>query len=294
MRVEAVVKHKDVDKEVLIGKTRPLAFIAGPCLAESKDQCLTIANFLKELADRKNYPFIFKASYDKANRSAASSFRGIGVEEGLEILEDVKDEVGVLTTTDVHLPGDVSWAARSVDLLQIPAFLCRQNDLLEKAARSGKPVNIKKGQFLSPTAAFNIAEKFSSYGCDNFMLTERGTTFGYGDLIVDMRSLPIMSVTGYCPVVFDATHSVQKPAGAEGQSGGDSKMAPVLARAAVATGYVDAVFMEVYMDGTHPKSDADNSIPLSKVESLWGDLVMIHDISKKSLYREESGKESKL
>lgn len=261
---------------VPVGGPAPF-FILGPCALESESFAWEMARSLKEIADRTGIHFIFKASFDKANRTSISSFRGPGVEEGCRILGEIGRELGVPVTTDIHNESQAEIAAAHIDLLQIPAFLCRQTDLLEAAAKTGRAVNVKKGQFLAPLDTVNIANKLRSFGCEKFLLTERGTTFGYNNLVVDMRSLYWMREEGL-PVIFDATHSVQRPGGLGGATGGDGVLAPVLARAAVATG-VEGVFMEVHSDPANAMSDGPNQIPLEFIEDLLVKLISIHHAS---------------
>lgn len=249
-------------------------FILGPCALESEDFAWEMARALKEIAERTGIQFVFKASYDKANRTSVDSFRGPGVEEGCRILGEIKKELGIPVTTDIHTPAEAEIAAESIDLLQIPAFLCRQTDLLEACARTGKPVNVKKGQFLAPWDIEPIIGKLKHFDCQNFSITERGTTFGYNNLVTDMRSLHWMRELGVS-VIFDATHSVQRPGGLGGTTGGDGELAPVLARAAVATG-VDGVFMEVHANPEKAFSDGPNQIPLSNIEAVLTRLLAIH------------------
>ena len=249
-------------------------FILGPCALESESFAWDMARSIDEIAKKTGIHYLFKASYDKANRTSVKSFRGPGVEEGCRILGEIGKELGVPVTTDIHSPQDAEIAAEHIDLLQIPAFLCRQTDLLEAAAKTGRAVNVKKGQFLAPWDTVNIAEKLRAFGCRNFLLTERGTTFGYNNLVADMRSLYWMRKEGL-PVVFDATHSVQRPGGLGGTTGGDGELAPVLARAAVATG-VDGVFLETHSDPANAFSDGPNQIPLEFLEDLLVRLVAIH------------------
>lgn len=251
-----------------------LALIAGPCVIETAKATLEIARTLRGYARQMQLPFIFKASYDKANRTSVSSYRGPGIKQGLEILGRVREEVGVPVLADVHDPGQVELAAQVLDVLQIPAFLCRQTDILQAAAATGKPVNIKKGQFLAPWDMAAVVEKISSMGHRQIMLTERGAMFGYNNLIVDFRSLPIMRSLGY-PVVMDVTHSVQLPGGQGCASGGDRRFISYLARAAVAVG-VDAVFMEVHPDPDKALCDGPNSLPLNQVLNLWRQIKEIH------------------
>ena len=249
-------------------------FVLGPCALESEAFAWEMARSLKEIADKTGIHFIFKASFDKANRTSVSSFRGPGPEEGCRILGEIGKELGVPVTTDIHTAEQADIAAPYIDLLQIPAFLCRQTDLLEAAAKTGRVVNVKKGQFLAPWDTVNIAEKMRAFGCDRFLITERGTTFGYNNLVTDMRSLYWMRKEGI-PVIFDATHSVQRPGGLGGATGGDGELAPVLARAAIATG-VEGVFMETHSDPANAMSDGPNQIPLEFMEDLLVKLIAIH------------------
>lgn len=251
---------------VEIGAGKPLVIIAGPCVIESREAALRHAERLKEIADRVGTPYIFKASYDKANRSAIDSYRGPGLDKGLEILAEIKKKIGVYILTDVHESGQIPAVAEVADVLQIPAFLCRQTDFVVAVAKSGKVINVKKGQFLAPWDIRNIVEKILSTGNDQVLLTERGVSFGYNNLVSDMRSLVIMRELGY-PVVFDATHSLQLPGGLGHASGGERKYIAALARAGVAAG-VDALFMEVHEDPDHALSDGPNSLPLREFEGL--------------------------
>ncbi|HEV8663712.1 MAG TPA: 3-deoxy-8-phosphooctulonate synthase [Candidatus Methylomirabilis sp.] len=253
---------------VRVGAGQPLALIAGPCVIEGEDFTLRVAERVQAICQRAGFPLIFKASYDKANRSSGRSFRGPGLEEGLRILEKVRGATGLPVTADVHDVGQVAAVADAVDLLQIPAFLSRQTDLLVAAAKTGKPVNVKKGQFLAPQDAKNIVEKVVGAGNPHLLLTERGTTFGYNNLVADMRALPILRAFG-CPVVFDATHSVQLPGGAGTASSGQREFVAPLARAAVAVG-VDALFLEVHPDPDRAPSDGPNMIPLEVLSPLLG------------------------
>ena len=249
------------------GITQPLFLIAGPCVIESRQLALDTAGMLKEICDSLSIPFIYKSSYDKANRSSVKSFRGMGIEEGLKILEDVKHLIGVPVLTDVHAIDEIDAAASVVDILQTPAFLCRQTDFIQAAAASGKPVNIKKGQFLAPWDMKQVVEKArSASGVDNIMVCERGATFGYNNLVSDMRSLMVMRDTG-CPVVYDATHSVQLPGGQGDKSGGQREFVPVLARAAVAAG-ISGLFMETHPDPSVALSDGPNAWPLHNMKAL--------------------------
>ena len=258
---------------VPIGGSLP-AFILGPCAIESEAFAWEMARAIKQVADKTGIPFIFKASYDKANRTSVSSFRGPGVEDGCRILGEIAKELKVPVTTDVHSAREAEIAAETVDLLQIPAFLCRQTDLLEAAAKTGRALNVKKGQFLAPWDTVNIADKLRSFGCHSFFITERGTTFGYNNLVADMRSLYWIRKEGI-PVIFDATHSVQRPGGLGGATGGDGELAPVLARAAVATG-VDGLFMETHSNPADAFSDGPNQIPLEFLHDLIVRLIAIH------------------
>jgi 2-dehydro-3-deoxyphosphooctonate aldolase (KDO 8-P synthase) len=249
-----------------IGAGMPLALIAGPCVIESADSALRHADFIKQAADRVGMPVIFKSSYDKANRTSLSSFRGPGLEEGCRILAKVRKEIGVPVLTDVHEKEQIAMAQEAADVLQIPAFLCRQTDFVIAVAQSGKVVNVKKGQFLAPWDARHIVEKIVSTGNDRVMVTERGASFGYNNLVSDMRALVVLSELG-CPVVFDATHSLQLPGGLGNASGGERRYIPALARAAVAVG-IDALFMEVHEDPDRALSDGPNSLPLRELEEL--------------------------
>lgn len=260
---------------VTIGGGAPLAVIAGPCVIETSDHVQRLAEALAEIARRVDIPLIFKCSFDKANRMSVDSYRGPGLEQGLPILAAVRRSVGCPVLTDVHEIAHCVPAAEAVDILQIPAFLCRQTDLITAAAKTGRPLNIKKGQFVAPQDMAHIAEKAARAGNTRLTLTERGESFGYGNLVADMRGIPLMQRTGY-PVVFDATHSVQMPGSANGgkTSGGMRDMAPVLARAAVAAG-ADAVFMEVHDDPDRAPSDGPNMLRLDTVEELWRTLKRI-------------------
>ena len=252
-------------RDIEVGPGR-LTVIAGPCLAESLEICRRVAGEVGEICLRLGFPYVFKASFDKANRTSASTGRGDGMEAGLEILRKVGTEFGLPLTTDVHLPEQANPTAAVVDLLQVPAFLCRQSDLLEACARTGKPVNVKKGQFLAPWDAKNIVEKLQAYGASGVMLTERGTTFGYNTLVVDMPGLEVMRSFGV-PVCFDATHSAQRPGAAGGSSGGNREAIPAMARAAVAVG-IDALFLEIHPDPARALSDKETQWPLVHAEAL--------------------------
>jgi 2-dehydro-3-deoxyphosphooctonate aldolase (KDO 8-P synthase) len=256
-----------------IGGGHPLVIIAGPCAIESYDITYRTAALLKHVTQQLQLPFVFKAAYDKANRTAIGSYRGPGVAEGLRILSKIKAELDVPLLSDVHEIDQVEKAASVLDVLQIPAFLCRQTDFILEVGRCGRPVNIKKGQFLAPWDISQVIEKLHSVGCRQILLTERGAMFGYNNLVVDFRSIPIMQATGY-PVIFDATHSVQLPGGAGTHSGGQRQYAPILARAAVAAG-ADAVFMEVHPDPDRALCDGANSLPAAGVEKLLAELKAI-------------------
>ena len=261
---------------VSIGGKNSLAIIAGPCVIESRQGCFKIARRLKKLSIDLDIPLIFKASYDKANRSSVNSYRGPGITEGLKILADIRDELDVPVLTDVHSPGEAVAAADVVDVIQIPAFLCRQTDLLLAAGDSGCVVNVKKAQFLAPWDMGNVIQKLESTGNKQILVTERGSTFGYNNLVVDMRSLLVLREFGY-PVIFDATHSVQLPGGEGSHSGGNSEWAPDLAKGAVAVG-CHGVFMETHPDPANALSDKGSMIPLSKVRNVWKTLRNIHEI----------------
>lgn len=263
-----------------IGGGLPLAVIAGPCVIESKDSALRHAAALKERADRVGVPYIFKSSYDKANRSSLSSFRGPGLELGLEILAAVKKKVGVPILTDVHEMNQVAAVREVADVLQIPAFLCRQTDFVLAVANSGKVVNVKKGQFLAPWDMRNIVDKIRSTGNNQILLTERGASFGYNNLVSDMRSVVVMREIGF-PVILDATHSLQLPGGLGNASGGERKYIPALARAGAAAG-IDALFMEVHEDPDHALSDGPNSLELKDFESLLKVVKRLDAIVKES------------
>ena len=267
-----------------VGLDKPFFLMAGPCVIESEEMVMEIAREMKAICDDLGIPYIFKASYDKANRTSVTSFRGPGIEKGLEILARVRETVGVPVVTDVHTEAEVPLVAKYVDVLQTPAFLCRQTDFICACARTGKPVNIKKGQFLAPHDMINVIEKAraaareAGVNEDNFMCCERGASFGYGNLVSDMRSLAIMRETG-APVVFDATHSVQLPGGNGKSSGGNRAFVPVLSRAAVAVG-VSGLFMETHPDPQCAKSDGPNMVPLSRMRELLSSLVAIDRVVK--------------
>ena len=262
-----------------VGLDRPMFLIAGPCVVESREMAVDTAGQLKEIAASLGVPFIYKSSYDKANRSSSKSFRGLGMDKGLRILADVKKQIGVPVLTDVHAEDEIAAVAQVVDVLQTPAFLCRQTDFIHAAASSGRPVNIKKGQFLAPGDMKNVVDKArEASGQDNIMVCERGASFGYNNLVSDMRSLAIMRDT-LCPVVFDATHSVQLPGGQGTSSGGQREFVPVLARAAVAAG-VAGVFMETHPDPAKAMSDGPNAWPLHLMKQLLETLKALDDLVK--------------
>lgn len=265
-------------KQVKVGEVvfggGELVFIAGPCVIESRTRTVNLAERLTSLADELSMPLVFKASFDKANRTSLDSFRGPGLDLGLEVLREVRERFGVSVLTDIHEPWQAERVAKYVDILQIPAFLCRQTDLLVAAADTGLAINVKKGQFLAPEDMVNVVDKITARGNQRIILTERGASFGYRNLVADMRSLLIMRELGY-PVVFDATHSVQRPGGAGKMSGGDGRWAPSLARAAVATG-VEGVFIETHLRPTEALSDKANAIPFKELRSLWETLGAIH------------------
>ncbi len=255
-----------------------MILIAGPCVVESSELCLRVAKTLRDLCRKLGVLYVFKASYDKANRTSGASFRGPGMESGLDILATVRARVGVPVLTDVHSEDEALRASAVVDVLQIPAFLCRQTDLVRTAARTGRIVNIKKGQFLAPQDMGRVAAKAMDAGGRQLLLTERGTTFGYNNLVADMRSIPIMRTFGF-PVIFDATHSVQLPGGAGDKSGGQREFAPVLARAALAAG-ADGLFIETHPDPDKAKSDGPNMIPLAKMADLLKGFLKIYAASR--------------
>jgi 2-dehydro-3-deoxyphosphooctonate aldolase (KDO 8-P synthase) len=256
--------------------TDSLFLISGPCVIESEELCFTVARALKKITRDLSIPFIFKASYDKANRSSLKSFRGPGLQKGLQILRSVKESLNIPVTSDIHCREEVDPACEVLDMLQIPAFLCRQTDLLVAAAKTGKPVNVKKGQFLAPWDMKSVIEKLQKNGCKKIVLTERGTTFGYNNLVADMRSISVMREFG-CPVVFDATHSVQIPGGRGSCSGGERQFVAPLARAAVAAG-ADGVFLEVHPTPDRALCDSENTLPLKSVKKLLATLKEIRKI----------------
>jgi 2-dehydro-3-deoxyphosphooctonate aldolase (KDO 8-P synthase) len=264
---------------VTFGNHLPLAVIAGPCAMESRDHALEMAGALKDMTERLGIGLVYKSSFDKANRTSASSGRGIGLDKALSIFAEVKERFGLPVLTDVHENGQCAVVAEVVDVLQIPAFLCRQTDLLVAAARTGRAVNVKKGQFLAPWDMANVAAKVRSAGNSNVMVTERGASFGYNTLVSDMRSLPIMAQTTAAPVIFDATHSVQQPGGQGATSGGQREFVPVLARAAVAVG-IAGVFIETHQDPDKAPSDGPNMVPLREMEALLKRLQAFDALAK--------------
>ena len=267
-----------------IGPDRPLFLIAGPCVVESEELCFEVATTMKALCDRLGIPYVFKASFDKANRTSASSFRGPGMEEGLRVLQKVRATLGVPVLTDVHEDTPIEEVADVVDILQTPAFLVRQTNFIQRVARAGKPVNVKKGQFLAPWDMKNVVEKCRATGNDQIMVCERGVSFGYNTLVSDMRALAIMRETG-APVVFDATHSVQQPGGQGTSSGGQSQLVPVLTRAAVASG-ISGLFMETHPNPAKALSDGPNMWPLGRMEELLSVVVELDRVVKKQPYAE--------
>ncbi len=273
------MKHVKI-ADLTVGNDLPLTLIAGPCQLESADHAQMIAGTMKEACNAAGAQYVFKASYDKANRTSLSGKRGMGIDAGLKVLDDIRKTIGVPVLTDVHTEAQCAIAAEAVDILQIPAFLCRQTDMLLAAGNTGKAVNVKKGQFLAPWEMPNIVTKIESTGNQNILLTERGTSFGYNTLVADMRSLPQMAKTGY-PIVMDATHSVQQPGGQGGSSGGQREFAPVMARAAVSLG-VGAVFIETHQDPDNAPSDGPNMIPLDQMGQLIDTLMRFDALAKEN------------
>lgn len=265
---------------VAVGNRNPVVLIAGPCVIENEESTLKTAERLKEISERLNIPLVFKSSYDKANRTSISSYRGPGIKKGLNILEKVKKETSLPILSDVHSVSEVPHAAEVLDMLQIPAFLCRQTDLIIAAAKTGRPINVKKGQFLAPSDIKNVIDKILSTGNNNIMVTERGVSFGYNNLVVDMRSIPIMQSFGF-PVVFDATHSVQLPGGQGDTSGGQREFVAPLARAAVSVG-CDAVFLEVHEYPDKAFSDGPNMLSIDEFSSLICELKDINQVIKRN------------
>jgi 2-dehydro-3-deoxyphosphooctonate aldolase (KDO 8-P synthase) len=266
--------------DLTVGNEQPFVLIAGPCALESREHAREMAQALVEICGKLGIGLIYKTSFDKANRTSLSGGRGMGMEKGLPILADLRAEFGCPVLTDVHEPGQCAPVAEAVDVLQIPAYLCRQTDLLVAAAKTGAVVNVKKGQFLAPWDMVNVADKLAQSGAERIMLTERGASFGYNTLVSDMRALPIMAETGW-PVVFDATHSVQQPGGLGGSSGGQREFVPVLARAAIAVG-VAAVFIETHQDPDTAPSDGPNMVPLHQMADLLAELRAFDRIAKRS------------
>lgn len=262
--------------DLSVGGGHPLALIAGPCVIEEEQACLDLARRLAGLARREGIPLVFKASYDKANRTSHGSYRGPGLEAGLKILSEIRSRFGLPVCTDVHSPSEAAAAADVADVLQVPAFLCRQTDLLLACGDTGRVVNVKKGQFLAPWDMEHVIAKLESTGNRGILLTERGSSFGYNNLVADMRSLLVMREFGY-PVIFDATHSIQLPGGQGGRSGGDSRWADGLARGAVAVG-CDGVFLETHPDPAGARSDCDTMLPLSRLRDLWIRLRKIDEV----------------
>lgn len=265
-----------------MGAGNPLVLMAGPCVLENLDRCIYIGKTIRDITQRLGIPYIFKASFDKANRSSFHGFRGPGIEKGLKMLAEIKKELGVPVVTDIHTELQPEPVAKVVDVLQIPAFLCRQTDLLNAAAKTGAVINVKKGQFMAPKDMRNVVDKLLEGGNSNIILTERGASFGYNNLVVDMRSFPIMRSFGY-PVVFDATHSVQLPGGAGSSSGGNRELAEYLARAAIGAG-VDGLFMEVHDNPEEALCDGPNSLYLDQLEDILKDCLSIYNIVRKKLY----------
>lgn len=253
-------------RKAVFSNTGPAAFILGPCALENRDHAINMATALRDIADRAEVGVVYKTSFDKANRTSSSGYRGVGLDDAAPIFEEVRESVGLPVLTDVHLPEQCAQAAEFVDILQIPAFLCRQTDLLMAAAETGKPVNVKKGQFLAPWDMRHVVDKLVSFGAKDILITERGASFGYNTLVTDMRAIPELRANGF-PVIFDATHSVQQPGGQGASSGGQREMAPVLARAAAAVG-IGGVFMETHQDPDNAPSDGPNMIRLDDLETI--------------------------
>ena len=276
-------QHHVKVQNLTIGNDLPFTLLAGPCALESRDHAMDMSGALKELTEKLGIGFIYKTSFDKANRTSIKSGRGLGLQKSLPILADVKKEMGCPIVTDVHLPEQCAEVAEVADVLQIPAFLCRQTDLLIAAAETGRAINVKKGQFLAPWDMVNVAKKITESGNPNVMLCERGSSFGYNTLVNDMRALPQMAETGH-PVVFDATHSVQQPGGAGATTGGDRRFVPPLARAALAIG-VAAVFMETHQDPDSAPSDGPNMVKLADMEGVLTQLLEIDQLIKKNGYQ---------
>ncbi len=271
-----------------VGNDRPLALIAGPCAMESRGHALEMAHALHELCSRVNIGLIYKTSFDKANRTSAASSRGVGLASALPVFAEIRQTIGCPVLTDVHDPGHCAEVAQVVDVLQIPAFLCRQTDLLQAAAATGRPVNVKKGQFLAPWDMRNVVAKLNEAGNEKVLVCERGASFGYNTLVSDMRSLPIMAAETGCPVVFDATHSVQQPGGQGTRSGGERQYIPILARAAVAVG-IAALFVETHQDPDNAPSDGPNMVPLKDMDKLLRSVIAIDALVKKMPGTEKPG-----
>lgn len=269
--------HVQIGK-ITVSNKLPLVLIAGPCVLESRAHALEMASALTEITKKLGIPLIYKTSYDKANRTSIHGQRGMGLEASLDIFAEIRESFGCPVLTDIHTPEQCSLVSQAVDVLQIPAFLCRQTDLLKAAAETGLAINIKKGQFLAPWDMKNVVKKMEAFGNANILLCERGASFGYNTLVSDMRSLPIMASTGY-PVVFDATHSVQQPGGAGASTGGERHFVPVLARAAVAVG-VASIFMETHQDPDNAPSDGPNMVPLKEMEALLKHLIALDQLTK--------------
>lgn len=278
--------HVTISPNVVVGNDLPLVLIAGPCALESRAHALEMASALKEMTSKLGMPLIYKTSFDKANRSSIGTGRGMGLADSLPIFAEIRDSLGIPVLTDVHEKEQCALAAQAVDVLQIPAFLCRQTDLLIAAGKTGKAVNVKKGQFMAPWDMKNVVAKIASTGNDKTMLCERGTSFGYNTLVNDMRALPILAQTG-CPVVFDATHSVQQPGGKGDRTGGEREYAPILARAAIAVG-VAAVFIETHENPDQAPSDGPNMIPLHDMPALLSWLKELDDMTKSHQYKSAS------
>jgi len=276
-----MVKEIKLNENVIFGNNRPFVLFAGPCAIESEERVLKLAEEIKKITDKLNIPYVFKSSYDKANRSSIDSYRGPGIEKGLKILQKVKDEFNLPVISDVHTEEQAKIAADVLDVIQIPAFLCRQTDLVTAVGKTNKIVNVKKGQFLAPWDIDQVVKKIESTGNEKILLTERGVTFGYNNLVVDMRSLPRMRKTGY-PVVFDATHSVQLPGGAGDSSDGDRQYVPYLTRAAVGAG-IDALFLEVHDQPEEALSDGANMVRLENLEKILKQAQAIDNLVKEDL-----------
>jgi len=274
----AIVEIAAPGGKVRMGRSSPVAFFLGPCALESRSHALEMAAAIREIGERLRVGVVYKTSFDKANRTAFDSFRGLGLDEALPVFAEIREKTGLPVVTDVHLPEQCAVAARAVDVLQIPAFLCRQTDLLVAAAKTGRPVNVKKGQFLAPWDMANVVAKLAAAGAKDVLVTERGASFGYNALVADFRSLPVLDEIG-APVVFDATHSVQAPGGQGNSSGGDRRFVPHLARAAAAVG-VAAIFMETHDNPDRAPSDGPNMVPLKKLEPLMRELIEIDALTK--------------